>query len=69
MLSVEGRQLGPCVFHETQLPFGAEAIIGVDFLQTQMVCIDFVNNKLLLRPISENDSSDPLTGFAPLSHL
>lgn len=49
-LSVDGRPLGPCVFHKTQLPFGAEAILGVDFLETQIVCIDLINNKLHLCP-------------------
>ena len=57
ILSVNGHQLGSCVFHETQLPFGTEAIVGVSFLKTQIVCIDFVNNKLYLFPIPEEDSS------------
>ena len=56
--SVGGRQLGPCTFYETQLPFGVEAIIGVDFLETQIVCIDFINRALLLCPAAEDDSSD-----------
>ena len=56
--SVGGRQLGPCIFYEAQLPFGAEAIIGVDFLETQIVCIDFINRKLLLYPIPEEKSLD-----------
>ena len=57
--SVGGRQLGPCIFYETQLPFGVEAIIGVDFLETQIVCIDFINRKLLLCPVPKDNSSDP----------
>ncbi len=59
MLSVGGSPLGPCIFYETQLPFGVEAIIGVDFLETQIVCIDFINRKLLLCPVPKDDSSDP----------
>lgn len=58
MLSIEGCPLGPCIFHETQLPFGFEAIIGVDFLETQIVCIDFINRKLLLCPVPEENSLD-----------
>jgi predicted aspartyl protease len=53
-LSVGKRNLGPCVFHETRLPFGAQAIIGVDFLETQIVCIDLINNKLYLYPVSKD---------------
>jgi hypothetical protein len=49
-LSIGGRYLGPCVFHETQLPFGVEAILGVDFLETQIVCIDLINHNLYLCP-------------------
>ena len=58
MLSVGGCPLGPCVFYKTQLPFGAEAIIGVDFLETQIICIDFINRKLLLCPVPEENSLD-----------
>lgn len=54
MFSVSRHHLGPCVFHETQLPFGTEAIVGVSFLKTQIVCIDLVNNKLYLFPISKD---------------
>ncbi|MGC1879219.1 MAG: hypothetical protein WA347_03185 [Rhabdochlamydiaceae bacterium] len=57
-LSISGRHLGPCIFHKTQLPFGAQAIVGVDFLETQVICIDLVNNKLYLNPISEDHSLD-----------
>jgi hypothetical protein len=52
-LSVGGSYLGPCIFHETQLPFGTEAILGIDFLETQTICIDFINRKLFLCPALE----------------
>ncbi len=54
MLSIGGQDIGPCVFHETQLPFGVEAILGVDFFKTQIVCIDFINHKLHLYPSPSN---------------
>lgn len=51
-----GKQhLGSCVFHETQLPFEIEAILGVDFFKTQIVCIDFINQKLHLYPHNLQD--------------
>jgi hypothetical protein len=43
------------VFYETELPFGVEAIIGIDFLETQIVCIDFINRKLLFFPVPEEN--------------
>ena len=58
VLSIGGRDLGPCVFYKTPLPFGVEAIIGVDFLETQIICIDLVNNTLHLCPVPEEDSLD-----------
>ena len=57
-LSVDGRCLGPCVFYKTHLPFGIEAILGVDFLETQIVCIDLVHHKLYLLPNPEEGFSD-----------
>lgn len=56
VLSIGGHHLGLCVFYETQLPFGVKAILGVDFLKTQIVCIDFINHKLHLCPIPEDNS-------------
>ncbi|GEM_PF-4053985 len=67
--SIGGRCLGPCEFYETQLPFGAEAIIGIDFLETQIVCIDFISRKLFLCPAPEDNSPDseiPQTGSSAL---
>ncbi len=55
-LRIGGRDVGPCTFYKTRLPFGAEAILGVDFLETQMICIDLINNTLHLSPIAEDDS-------------
>lgn len=68
-LSVGGHHLGSCVFHETQLPFGIEAIVGVDFLKTQIVCIDFINHKLHLCPIPEDNSLDSLATLVTSSAL
>lgn len=48
MLSIGGQHLGPCVFHQMQLLFGFEAILGVDFLETHIVCIDLINKKIHL---------------------
>lgn len=45
-LSINGHSPKPCVFHPTQLPFGAEAVLGVDFLKTQIICLDLVHNRL-----------------------
>ncbi|MBS0607208.1 MAG: hypothetical protein JSR57_09675 [Verrucomicrobia bacterium] len=59
-LSIGRHHLGSCVFHETQLPFAIEAIVGVDFLKTQIVCIDFINHKLHLCPVAKNNSLDSL---------
>jgi hypothetical protein len=56
MLSVDGHSLGPCSFYKTQLPFGIEAILGVDFLETQIICIDLVNDTLHLYPVPDDDS-------------
>jgi hypothetical protein len=56
MLSIGEHHLGPCTLHKMQLPFGTEAIVGIDFLETQIVCIDFINRKLLLYPAPEEDS-------------
>ena len=61
ILSIAGHPLRPCVFRKAQIPFGSEAILGIDFLETQVICIDLVNNKLLLCPTSKSDSSDPHT--------
>ena len=55
-LSVNGRPLGPCTFYKTQLPFGIEAILGVDFLETQIICIDLVNDTVHLYPVPEGGS-------------
>lgn len=69
MLSVGGRDLGPCTFYETQLPFGIEALVGVDFLKTQIVCIDLVNRKLHLCPVAKENSLDSLTTLVTSSDL
>lgn len=69
MLSISGHDLGPCVFYETQLPFGIEAIVGVDFLKTQIVCIDFVNHQLHLCPVTEDNSVDSLATLVTSSAL
>lgn len=53
---VNESQLGSYIFYETQLPFETEAILGVDFLETQIICIDFINHKLYLSPIPVHDS-------------
>ncbi len=67
--SVGGHHLGSCIFHETQLPFGVEAIVGVDFLKTQIVCIDFVNHQLHLCPVTEDNSVDSLATLVTSSAL
>jgi hypothetical protein len=54
MLSIGEHNLGPCVFYKTHLPFGVEAIVGIDFLETQIVCIDFINNTIHLYQIPED---------------
>jgi hypothetical protein len=56
MLIVGEHRLGPCTFYKTQLPFGIEAILGVDFLETQVICIDLVNDMLYLHPVPEDTS-------------
>jgi hypothetical protein len=53
-LSIGSHSLGSCIFHEAQLPFGIEAVVGVDFLETQIVCIDLVDKKLYLFPVSKD---------------
>lgn len=60
-LTIGGRHLGQCTFHEAYLPIpiDAEAILGVDFLETQIVCIDLIHNKLFLCPAPEEESLDP----------
>jgi hypothetical protein len=56
ILSVDGQPLGPCSFYKTQLPFGIEAILGVDFLETQIICIDLVNDTVHLYPVPDDNS-------------
>jgi hypothetical protein len=65
-LSIAGHYLGPCTFHEAHLPIliDAEAILGVNFLETQIVCIDFIHNKLFLCPVPEEDSLNLQADFA-----
>ncbi len=50
LFEIEGNNLGPFTFREAALPKKIEAIAGMEFLESQVVFIDFLNEKIYFYP-------------------
>ena len=67
IFKIGGKDFGPMKFQKMKSPFEIEAIIGMDFLESKLVFIDFPNRKIFFyqKPVANNrDLSYTRTGSA-----
>ncbi len=66
LFEIAGNNLGPFTFREAELPRTIDAIAGMEFLESQVVFIDFLNEKIYFYPQPEvQQTLSPLESVTP----